>query len=82
MALDFPGFRFDQARAEVIARALRPLLDQAQDAGVPAQDQLAALALVAALVVSRTGLARDPDAAARALSALLVDAVRLGRLPT
>ena len=82
MALDFPGFRWDLERAEIIARALRPLLDQAQEAGVPPQDQLAALALAAALVVSRTGLAREPAAAARAMTALLVDAVRLGQLPT
>jgi len=82
MALDFPGFRWDLDRAEVIARALRPLLDQAHEAGVPPQDQLAALALAAALVVSRSRLARDPDAAARAMTALLLDAVRLGHLPT
>ncbi len=81
MALDLPGFRWDLPRAEVIARALRPIIDQAQAGGVPAADQLAALALTAALVVSRTGLARDPEAAARAISALLVDAVRLGHLP-
>lgn len=81
MVLDLPGFRWDQARAEALARALRPALDLAESGEVPVPDRLAALALAAAAVVTRSRLARDPEAAARAIAALIVDAVRSGQLP-
>ena len=81
MAIDFPGFRWDHARAEAIARTLQPALEAAEGLGLPLPDRLAALALAAAALVSRSPLARDPDLAARAVATLLVDALRTRTLP-
>ena len=81
MAIDFPGFRWDQARAEALARLLRPLLEEAEGLGVPLPDRLAALALAAAAITSRSPLSRNPEAAADAWTPLFLQAIDVGDLP-
>jgi len=81
MAIDLPGFRWDQDRATALARALRPVLEAVQGTEITVPDQLAALALAAAAVLGRSRLARDPDAAGRAVATLIAGALRSGQLP-
>lgn len=81
MALDLPAFRFDQARAEALARLLRPLLEEAEALGVPLADRVGGLALASAAIISRSQLSRDPDAAAEAVATLVLQALRTGTLP-
>ncbi len=81
MVLEMPGFAFDQAGAEALARLLRPILEGAQldEARVPTV--LAALTLSAGAVLHRSRLGRNPVAAAMAMGRLLQQALDTNTLP-
>lgn len=62
--IPFPGFQYDQAKAEAMADAIEATLSQANAAGVTVPDRLAALAIASAVTIVRSKLDRAPEVAA------------------
>lgn len=76
-----PGFGYSPAHAHAIALALQTTLDQAGPAGASVPDRLAAIAEVAATVIRASRLRDNPGAAARAIAAYVLAAVKLPPAP-
>ncbi len=66
--VDFPGFHYDDGKAEAMADALSATLAQARLAQVTVPDQLAALGIVAARLIVSSRLKTAPQKATQALA--------------
>lgn len=61
--IPFPGFQYDQAKAEAMADAVEATLAQNPPGVITVPDRLAALAIATALTIVRSKLDRAPEVA-------------------
>ena len=70
--VEFPGFAYDDGKAEAMADALAATLAHARLAEITGPDQLAALGIAAARIIAESHLRNSPGRVTRALAAFIV----------